>query len=92
MSDGFLNQSQRSGSSGQANHRASAAQLKRKAKQSVFLTEAPPEKTLDELLQHPPFTFKFVPTRTIMQKIIVRASQLKSVKDLDDIGDSIEIK
>lgn len=32
-----------------------------------------------------PFTFSFIPSKFLMQKLIVKATQLKSVKDLEDI-------
>jgi hypothetical protein len=49
-----------------------------------FLTETA-ENNIDELIQQAPFTFKFIPTKNILQKMIVRATQIKTAKELEPI-------
>ena len=50
---------------------------------SVFITEEPKEKTIDDLILNAPLHFEFVPTKNILHKLITKATQLKSYKDLN---------
>jgi hypothetical protein len=46
---------------------------------NVFITEN--EETLDDLVKRAPLKFEFLPTRTVMQKLIVKGTQIKNLQD-----------
>ena len=55
----------------------------RKKRESVlFITEAK-QKDLDELTTKAPFSFEYVPTTEIMKKLIIRATQITNINELD---------
>lgn len=61
---------------------ATAGARKVLKKPTFFLTEN--QTSVEELLHQTPFIFQFVPSKATLQKLIVRGSQLKSAKELEE--------
>ncbi|TNV87352.1 hypothetical protein FGO68_gene3244 [Halteria grandinella] len=80
----------RTASQGATNNSA-AANKRKTIKESTFLTGVPgqvaqPASSVEDLINQTPFSFQFVPTKGVMRKMIMRASQLKNSKELDLTG------
>jgi hypothetical protein len=51
----------------------------------MFMTETEAGTTnIDDLIKSAPFSFEYVPTKTIMHKLIVKATQIKKLKDFEN--------